>query len=137
MLRRTIFAALTLTAGAVAMHGMVTTDAHAQAAPGTAFSTGQAQRGVGSYSVSCAGCHGTKLEGMAAAPLIGEEFRARFANAQDVYDYARTNMPADNPGGLPESTYLNAVAFIFQANGKAPADGPDLTPTGLAKVLWK
>ena len=137
MLRRTIFAALTLTAGAVAMHGMVTTDAHAQAAPGTAFSTGQAQRGVGAYSVSCAGCHGTKLEGMAAAPLIGEEFRARFANAQDVYDYARANMPADNPGGLSDATYLAAIAFIFQSNGKLPADGPDLAPTGLAKVLWK
>src|SRR5678809_747839 len=92
------------------------------------FTAEQASAGKAAYEANCAGCHGSDL--MGAPPLAGEGFIGgwRTRTTRDMYGLIRTTMPADNPGGLSEPTYVNIVAYILQFNGVAAGTTP-LTPT--------
>ena len=95
---------------------------------GGPFTAEQATAGKAAYEANCAACHGSDL--MGAPPLAGEGFIGgwRTRTTRDMYGLIRTTMPADNPGGLSEPTYVNIVAYILQYNGIAAGTTP-LTPT--------
>ena len=95
---------------------------------GGPYTAEQATAGKAAYEASCAACHGSDL--MGAPPLAGEGFIGgwRTRTTRDMYGLIRTTMPADNPGGLSEPTYVNIVAYILQYNGIAAGTTP-LTPT--------
>lgn len=80
------------------------------------------------FADNCARCHGVDGQGTARAPrLVGDGALARFATAQDVYDFAGTHMPQDAPGFLSEWQYWAIIEQILRADGVetgAPL-GPD------------
>jgi alcohol dehydrogenase (cytochrome c) len=95
------------------------------AAPGL-FTAEQAAAGRIAYQASCAACHGANLDGL--PPLAGAAFIGSWGSrtTRDLTGLIRTTMPPDNPGGLPEQTYVNIAAFILQVNGR-PAGNQALT----------
>jgi PQQ-dependent dehydrogenase (methanol/ethanol family) len=97
------------------------------------YTAEQATAGKAAYEANCAACHGSDL--MGAPPLAGEGFIGgwRTRTTRDMYGLVRTTMPADNPAGLSEPTYLNIVAYILQYNGVAAGTTP-LTPTTDVRV---
>ena len=94
---------------------------------GGPYTMEQASAGKAAYEANCASCHGSDL--MGAPPLAGEGFVGgwRTRSARDLFALIRTTMPADNPNGLSETTYLNIVAYILQFNRIAAGTTP-LTP---------
>lgn len=80
------------------------------------------------FADNCARCHGVDGQGTERAPrLVGDGALARFATAQDVYDFAGTNMPQDAPGFLSEAQYWTIIEVMLRAGGielDAPL-GPD------------
>jgi alcohol dehydrogenase (cytochrome c) len=92
------------------------------------FTAEQASAGKAAYDTDCAACHGADL--MGSFPLAGEGFVGgwRTRTTRDLYGLIQTTMPANNPGGLSETTYVNIVAYVLQFNG-IPAGTSPLTPT--------
>jgi mono/diheme cytochrome c family protein len=95
------------------------------------FSETQAARGGELYQQYCAACHGARLEGNSAAPLVGAMFRARWEDGQhtldDLFYIVRSLMPNNAPGSLSKAQYADVVAYILQANGY-PAGETELSP---------
>lgn len=114
---------------------------------GTAFAytTNQASNGKNLYVKHCAVCHGANgeggtvskqfgpLAGLPAPPLVGPGFLPGMKTVGQVYDFASKNMPADKPGSLKSSEYLQIISFALQANGIKP-DGKPLTPASAEKI---
>jgi cytochrome c len=105
-----------------------------------AYTTEQAERGQADYRVFCAQCHGLDLNGTLAAdtgapPLHGAPFVLSMEKKglAAVFDYVKTTMPADEPGSLQESEYVDILAFLIQANG-FPAGGRELMVADLPRV---
>jgi alcohol dehydrogenase (cytochrome c) len=94
------------------------------AEPAAAFTTEQAAEGQASYTQFCAPCHGPELRTLPNAPLVGEEFAAKWRtrNTNDLLAQLRTTMPPESPGSLGEQGYLAVIAFLQQRNGRAPGD---------------
>jgi mono/diheme cytochrome c family protein len=93
------------------------------------FTEAQAERGVTTYGISCARCHGANLEGNNAKPLTGEMFWRDFQARRVEYllSYMSKNMPNDAPGTLSPTTYVELTALILSKN-QFPAGSADLTP---------
>ena len=102
---------------------------------GGPFTAEQASAGKAAYEASCAACHGSDL--MGAPPLAGEGFVGgwRTRTTRDLYGLIQTTMPADNPGGLSETTYVNIVAYILQFNGITAGTTP-LTADDRSQDRW-
>src|SRR5688572_15336227 len=118
-----------LAVAAVAASGAMLVAGQAQpAGPAGPFTAEQAAAGRTAYAASCAGCHGANLDGVPA--LTGGPFMGPWSTrtTRDLIGLIRTTMPSDNPGGLPEQTYVNIAAFILQFNGR-PAGTQALTAT--------
>lgn len=100
----------------------------AQGQPFGPFTIEQANAGRTAYETSCAGCHGANLAG--PPPLAGGQFRAGWGGrtTRDLLT-AIQSMPPDQPGGLPEATYLNIAAYILMTNGAVPGTTPLTTGT--------
>ena len=84
----------------------------AEAPVGNAFYTdGQASRGRGLFRDNCASCH-------ASSEFAGSSFKRRWQNRAvgDIYEFVLYSMPDDNPGGLPQQTYVDIIAFLLQLN---------------------
>src|SRR5690349_25016350 len=67
------------------------------------YSDDQAKRGADAYAKACASCHGPDLAGLDTAPsLTGSDFNASWNDQtlDDLFERARTSMPADAPGSL-------------------------------------
>lgn len=101
----------------------------------------QASAGEEVYLASCAGCHGSNLEGGGAAgALAGPAFLETWRNTtlQDFYARVSTTMPQDAPGSLAAVEYASVVAFILQANeaptGAAPLPLDTKVLAGIAIV---
>ena len=97
------------------------------------YSQAQAMRGEAQYQENCSGCHGETLDGRAMGALRGEKFldRWREDSLDLLFNHIKTRMPARAPGSLSESTYLDILAFILQAND-LPAGSKELTAVDLA-----
>ena len=91
----------------------------------------QAERGQGFYDVTCASCHGPKLEGGSAVPLAGDQFTLSWSRPNltldDLYYIVRKTMPKDEPGSLTREKYSDIVAYMLQQNGFPPGER-ELTP---------
>jgi alcohol dehydrogenase (cytochrome c) len=90
----------------------------AQSTP-SPFTTAQADAGRVVYEQSCAACHGAALRQLPEAPLAGREFVAAWGSrsTSDLVASMRSTMPPENPGGLPEASYLAIAAYLLQSNG--------------------
>lgn len=110
----------------------------ARAADDTGWYTqDQATRGHQLFNNFCAQCHRPDLTGAAGPALIGDAFLKKWGNKPlgDLFTFEHANMPATNPGSLPEDTVWTITAYILQKNG-FPAGPVVLSqPTGANRVL--
>ena len=97
------------------------TSAAAEIGDEALYTTDQARRGETAYDRVCLECH-TKTE-FRERPFL---FAWEGTSVGQVYRYIAENMPDDGPGSLPESSYLDAMAYILEMNGY-PAGDSELT----------
>jgi alcohol dehydrogenase (cytochrome c) len=111
------------------------------ASSASAFTTEQAAEGRASFAQFCSACHGADLRTLPNAPLVGDEFSAKWRtrNTNDLLAQLRTTMPPESPGSLGEAGYLAVIAYLQERNGRAagdqalrPADGEPVTAGGTA-----
>ncbi len=92
------------------------------------YTTRQASRGNGLFRDNCVSCH-------ASSEFAGSSFERRWRNRSvaDIYEFLLYSMPDDNPGGLPEQTYADIVAYMLELND-FPAGDAEL-PTSMDALL--
>jgi mono/diheme cytochrome c family protein len=83
------------------------------------YTQDQATRGHQLFNNFCAQCHRPDLTGAAGPALVGDAFRKNWNNKplSDLFNFEHSNMPATNPGSLPEDTVWTITAYILQKNG--------------------
>ena len=100
-----------------------------EASSGNAFYTNQqASRGDGLFRDNCVSCH-------SSSEFSGSSFQRRWRNRAvgDIYEFVLYSMPDDNPGGLPEQTYADIVAYLLSLND-FPAGDSEL-PTSMEALM--
>ena len=77
----------------------------------------QARRGSGLFRDNCVSCH-------ASSEFTGATFKRRWTNRTvgDIYEFVLYSMPDDNPGGLPQQTYADIIAYFLQLNDLPAGD---------------
>ena len=92
------------------------------------FTIGQARRGSGLFRDNCVSCH-------ASSEFTGSSFQRRWRNRAvgDIYEFILYSMPDDNPGGLPEQTYADIIAYMLDLND-FPAGDTEL-PTSMDTLM--
>lgn len=99
------------------------TSAKPPAAPPAAsggYTEAQATRGAALYAENCGQCHSLDLAGGDLAPaLTGPAFTVRWTSRplSDVFDYMRTQMPLNSPGGLSAQQNADLLAFLLKKAG--------------------
>ena len=86
------------------------------------YSVAQAERGLGVFRGMCSECHYT-------SEFRGDDFEWQWRR-QTVWDLYRSmtrTMPENDPGGLPDRTYADVIAYILQINGYASGNA-ELVP---------
>ena len=86
------------------------------------YSVAQAERGLGVFRDMCSECHFTN-------EFRGDDFEWQWRR-QTVWDLYRSmtrTMPENDPGGLPDRTYADVIAYILQINGYASGNA-ELVP---------
>jgi mono/diheme cytochrome c family protein len=94
--------------------------ASGQAASEQGWYTGdQAQHGHILFNNYCAECHRPDLTGAMGPALIGPAFLGQWEHhpLDDLYTFEHTNMPAVNPGSVPDEQMWAITAYILQRNG--------------------
>ena len=108
---------------------------------GSLFTEAQAKRGSALYMENCAQCHRFDLAGGVQAPaLTGQAFTLRWGGKplSEIFDYLRTAMPLNSPGGLSDQQNADLLAFMLQKSGhvagtsELPASSQKLTGLKLA-----
>lgn len=84
----------------------------------TNYTASQASSGAIVYAQSCAQCHGANLQGQSGPTLKGSSFNVAYSRASALYNFIRTQMPANAPGSLSAAQYQDVTAFILQQNGR-------------------
>lgn len=104
------------------------------------YSASQAKRGKVRYDAACSSCHMSDLSGnvsgdAGAPPLKGEPFIAFLEgrNADSLFRYVKTTMPADDPATLSDAAYLDILAYLLQTNG-LPEGTEDLTASSFERL---
>jgi mono/diheme cytochrome c family protein len=102
--------------------------AFAQGAKPALYTEAQANAGATVYAQTCAACHGSQLEGVAAPALKGPPF-GDMANAQSLtvdtlLDVIANTMPQSDPGSLKPEDYAAVTAYILQQNGYPAGSTP-------------
>jgi alcohol dehydrogenase (cytochrome c) len=117
--RKLLFAA----AGMLMLDGQT---AFGQDTPAPLFTAAQAESGAAAYERHCGACHGPDLALLPNAPLAGPRFVSGWEGrtAAELLAATRASMPPENPGGLPEQTYLDIVAYVLRFNGGAAGAEP-------------
>lgn len=100
------------------------------------YTSAQAKHGQTVYERSCGSCHRADLGGFSGPPLKGDLFidRWREFNLNVLADLIQNTMPADNPGTLAKTDYLDVLTYILQAN-EIPSGKKPLRPEQLATTL--
>ena len=98
------------------------------ASSGAFYTSRQASRGDGLFRDNCVSCH-------SSSEFAGASFQRRWRNRAvgDIYEFVLYSMPDDNPGGLPEQTYADIVAYMLSMND-FPAGDAEL-PTSLDALM--
>jgi mono/diheme cytochrome c family protein len=127
---------------AAALIVWVTALTHAQGARTVrdgVYSDVQAARGQMIYEKQCASCHGPKLEGLQAPPLMADVFLSHWSTQplSDLASKIRNTMPAGATGTLTPQQSVDLVAFILRSGG-FPAGKTDLAAdeATLGKITW-
>lgn len=84
----------------------------------TNYTASQASSGAIVYAQSCSQCHGANLQGQSGPTLKGSSFNVAYSRASALYNFIRTQMPANAPGSLSAAQYQDVTAFILQQNGR-------------------
>ena len=102
------------------------------------YAATQAERGAAQYAEACSSCHAEDLRGDSNAPsLVGVSFLFVWEGRplEELFTTVRTRMPTNAPNSLPESTYLDIVAFILERNGyPAGAGAMGADPAVLGRI---
>ncbi len=100
------------------------------------FTTAQAQQGHQLFNNLCAQCHRPDLTGALGPALIGDAFLQRWGNKPlgDLYDFEHSQMPAVNPGSVPDAQMWPITAYILQRNG-FPSGQTDLGRIRQTRIL--
>jgi len=95
-----------------------------------AYTPEQLAAGSAAYATNCGACHGDNLNLLEPAPLAGATFVGRWQGRTTVelFQQLRATMPPEGPGSLPDSTYVEIIAFLLESNG-AEANNQPLTAT--------
>jgi len=66
---------------------------------------------------------------------MGASFERRWRNRAvgDIYEFVLYSMPDDNPGGLPEQTYADIVAYMLSMNDFPSGDSE--LPTAMDALM--
>ncbi len=108
--------------------------------PGTVlagvYTVAQAKHGEALYATRCASCHRADLGGLSGPPLKGDLFMDRWREFKlsVLFDLLKNTMPADNPGTLHETAYLDVLAYMLQMN-EIPPGTKQLTADMLGSTL--
>ncbi len=92
------------------------------------FSDIQSRRGEKVASIYCSGCHGPDLEGGDSGPkLVGSVFLETWSDKTigDLFEFIRTEMPADAPNSLSPQNTTFLIAYILELN-KVPSSTREL-----------
>jgi polar amino acid transport system substrate-binding protein len=115
----------------------ITPIAIAQAAKPALYTDAQATAGAQVYASSCAACHGTQLEGVAApalkGPGFGEMAAAQSLTAGALLDVIANTMPQSDPGSLKPDQYAAVTAYVLQQNGYPAGAGALAAGSAAAK----
>ncbi len=91
--------------------------------------TEQTERGKALFGMICAKCHGEQGQGDKCPRVIGPpNGLSGYGTAKELFDFASTQMPFDDPGTLKADQYWDALAFILDANNLLPPNtilGPE------------
>lgn len=63
------------------------------------FTNQQTPAGKAIDETSCTSCHGAKLQGVSAPPVVGSGFSSGNLTLSQMHTIVTTEMPFDNPGG--------------------------------------
>jgi len=96
------------------------------------YTVAQAERGRFAYIHDCAECHGGELEGQFGPALAGPNGAIQYHSGASVWAYVTAQMPNGNAGALPQTEYLDIVAFIYERSGVPAGDRP-LTAASVAR----
>lgn len=103
------------------------------------FTDAQATRGQATYQKQCASCHGDKLQGLQAPPLVADAFLSHWTSLPlaDLSSKIRNTMPAGATGTLTPQQSADLVAFILKTGG-FPAGKTELAADEavLGKISW-
>ena len=102
------------------------------------YSPEQAAAGHITFNSYCAQCHRPDLKGALGPALIGDAFLQTWLNKPvgDLFTFAHSKMPANNPGSVPEDKMWTIVAYILQKNG-FPAGSTSLSAQADSRLLVK
>lgn len=102
------------------------------------YSAAQATQGQLLFNDNCAQCHRPDLTGAMGPALVGAAFVGKWTGRPlgDLYAFEHANMPAVNPGSLPDSILLPITAYVLQKNGFA-AGSRDISRDTLGQMLPK
>jgi mono/diheme cytochrome c family protein len=95
---------------------------------GAFYTSRQATRGDGLFRDNCVSCH-------SSSEFAGASFQRRWRNRAvgDIYEFVLYSMPDDNPGGLPEQTYADIVAYMLSMNDFPSGDAE--LPTAMDALM--
>lgn len=91
------------------------------------YTDAQATRGEAISQTRCIACHGEKLSGDIAPPLVGHEFLSVWEKQplSELFDKIHITMPADALGTLTRPQSADLTAYILRAN-RFPAGTTEL-----------
>jgi alcohol dehydrogenase (cytochrome c) len=115
-----------LAAGLLAFGGAA---AAASAATG-GYARGSASAGATVYTNNCSQCHGANLEGGSGPPLVGAAIKNGYKTPAALYDFIKTQMPANAPNSLSAKQYADVTAFVLAKNGGATPGGGAMGAAG-------
>lgn len=103
------------------------------------YAQSQATSGHQLFNNYCAQCHRPDLTGAAGPALVGDAFLQKWINKPlgDLFSFEHANMPASNPGSLPEDTVWTITAYILQKNGFPPGASALSESSGANRTLRK
>jgi mono/diheme cytochrome c family protein len=83
------------------------------------YTQAQAARGHQLFNNYCAQCHRPDLTGAVGPALVGDAFLKQWSKRPlgDLFGFEHSNMPANNPGSLPDDTLWSITAYILRKNG--------------------
>lgn len=88
------------------------------------FSVAQVTAGRKLFRHECSECHGLHIQGKIGPTLVGPGFAPKLNSTMTkagIFQYMKTNMPANKPGQLTQPEYTEIFAYLLHMNGYRPS----------------